>query len=193
MNFDYEKAKALLISVLHEKREEAKEKGNDLRVRNIDILLVHEEYIKKLLDLGILLDIVRFVESAEEHWNRGGITTLIRDFSFFYSPAVDPLVHIGARCIINSSPDKSKKDFSSPEDMRKYLYEVVGFEYQSYAEAKEAKEHGELIVDPLATYEEVTYGGQIDLPNLFNLIDNLEELKEMPAPVHVQSSVIKTK
>ena len=86
MNFDYEKAKALLISVLHEKREEAKEKGNDLRVRNIDILLVHEEYIKKLLDLGILLDIVRFVESAEEHWNRGGITTLIRDFSFFYSP-----------------------------------------------------------------------------------------------------------
>ena len=75
--------------------------------------------------------------------------------------------------------------------MRKYLYEVVGFEYQSYAEAKEAKEHGELIVDPLASFEEVTYGGQIDLPSLFNLIDDLEELKEMPAPVHVQSSVRK--
>lgn len=155
--------------------------------------MAHEEYIEKLLDLGILLDIVRFVESAEEHWYRGGITTLMRDFSFFYSPAVDPLVYIGARCIINSSADNSKKDFSSPEDMRKYLYEVVGFEYQSYAEAKEAKEHGELIVDPLASYEEVTYGGRIFLPSLFNLIDNLEELKEMPAPVHVKSSLRKTK
>lgn len=33
MNFDYEKAKALLISVLHEKREEAEKNGKELRVQ----------------------------------------------------------------------------------------------------------------------------------------------------------------
>ena len=194
MNFNYEKAKELLKGLLEEKLEEAKKKQNDLRVRNIDILLGHDgpnDYLEKLLDIALLSDIARFVESAERHVRDKGITTMMTPYCFFFSEAALPLVNIGARCLICN--DGNIIEFSSPEDMRKYLYEVVGFEYQSYAEAKEANEHGELIVDSLATYEEVTYGGQIDLPSLFNLIDNLEELKEMPAPMHVQSSVIKTK
>ncbi|MBQ6404860.1 MAG: hypothetical protein IJJ63_02280 [Bacilli bacterium] len=193
MNFDYEKAKALLISVLNEKREEAKEKGNELRVRNIDILLGHDgpnDYLEKLLDIALLSDIARFVESAERHVRDKGITTMMTPYCFFFSEAALPLVNIGARCLICN--DGNIIEFSSPEDMRDYLYGVVGFKYQSFKGAKDAKKCGELI-DPLASFEEVTYGGQIDLPNLFNLIDNLEELKAMPAPVHVQSSVIKTK
>lgn len=195
MNFDYEKAKALLISVLNEKREEAKEKGNELRVRNIDILLGHDgpnDYLEKLLDIALLSDIARFVECAEGHYaTKKGITDMMKPYCFFFSIAALPLVKIGARCLIFK--DGNIKEFSSPEDMREYLYGVVGFEYQSYEQAKEAKKCGDLVVDPLATYEEVTYGGRIFLPSLFNLIDNLEELKEMPAPVHVQNSERKTK
>lgn len=192
MNFDYEKAKKLLVELLQDKMEEAKNCEDEIRERNIRIIFEHEEYLEKLFDIALLSDISRFVECAEGHYaTKKGITDMMKPYCFFFSIAVDPLVKIGARCLIFK--DGNIKEFSSPEDMREYLYGVVGFEYQSYEQAKEAKKCGDLVVDPLATYEEVTYGGRIFLPSLFNLIDNLEELKEIPAPVHVQNSVRNTK
>ena len=189
MNFDYEKAKKLLVELLEDKKEEAKECHDEIRERNIRIILEHDEYLEKLFDIALLSDISRFVECAEEHVTKKGITDMMKPYCFFFSTAVDPLVKIGARCLIFK--DGNIKEFSSPEDMREYLYGVVGFEYQSYEQAKEAKKCGDLVVDPLANCEEVTYGGRVFLPSLFNLIDNLEELKEMPAPVHAQNSVRK--
>ena len=190
MNFDYEKAKKLLVELLEEKQAEAKANNEETRESNITFLLEHAEYLEKLFDIALLSDIARFVECAEGHYvTKKGITDMMKPYCFFFSIAALPLVKIGARCLIFK--DGNIKEFSSPEDMREYLYGVVGFEYQSYEQAKEAKKCGDLVVDPLATYEEVTYGGRIFLPSLFNLIDNLEELKEMPAPVHVQSSTKK--
>ncbi len=189
MNFDYDKAKKLLVELLEKKQAEAKANNEKTRESNITFLLDHAEYIEKLLDIALLFDIARFVESAERHVRDKGITTMMTPYCFFFSVAALPLVNIGARCLICN--DGNIIEFSTPEDMREYLYGVVGFKYQSFIGAKDAKKCGDLVVDPLASFEEVTYGGQIDLPSMFNLIDNLEELKEMPAPVHIQNSTKK--
>ncbi len=191
MNFDYDKARELLVDTLYEKRTEAKDNSDENRADNIDFILDHPEYIKKLLDIALLSDIARFVECAKSHETNGNVTDNMGPYCFFFSPAVDPLVKIGNMCLIYK--DGNIQEFARPEDMREYLYGVVGFRYQSYEKANDAKKSGDLVVDPLAMYDEVTYGGRIFLPSMFNLMDDLQLLKEMPAPEHVPKSEIKGK
>ena len=184
MNFNYEKAKELLIRLLNKKKEEAKENGNDLRLRNIDILLVHDgpnDYLEKLLDIVILSNIA----NAVGNFNTKSII-INSSNDFLFSPAVEPQIQFGTRSIILANGDII--EFSTPEEMRKYLYEKVGFEYQSHEQAKNAKNTGEIIIDPLATYEEVTYGGRIFWPSMFNLIDDIDQLEVFASPVHSENT-----
>lgn len=186
MGFDKEKARDLLRWMLETKRREAEDNKNEERIKNIDEILKSEELFEKLLDIALLSDISGILNAVEnaKYKDNGKISGISNNI--LWATVGRENLQIEAGGIFNYYGYKNR--IQDLESLRKYLYEEIGFEFQTHKEAKAAKEKGEGIIDPLAIHEEVTYGALPPIPTVFMLIDNIEKLRQIQGPQHTETS-----
>lgn len=171
IKFNKELANKKMIAHLSKVRqgyiqENGRVEGTAKRIENIDAILADNSLLEKLVDIKLTSDIMDIIKNDGPCTSNLLVACLDKRFE----------ITSGGALYVDG---KFVSEFYN-EELRKYLYNVVGFIYQTYDEVY-GKPNSE-VMDPLAgrNYEEPK--------SIYNYLDDVNAIKEYKTPRYINES-----
>lgn len=119
--------------------------NTDSKIKNLEKIIKDKELFYKLIDMVLIDDIDQIIQAYA--WMPKEITTIPKEeYNLLLSCFLEKVKVSGQEGLVI---DNKLHRFSNAEELRKYLYELIGFKYQSKAEAYIIPE--DEIIDPMAS------------------------------------------
>lgn len=143
--------------------------GTEKRINNIDAILNDNQLLEKFVDIKLTDDILYMIQNLNGPVSTG---------NNLLAASIDRNLSVlpGGKLLVDG---KYVCDFVSDE-YRKFLYDVVGFIYQSYDEV--CGKNDSEVMDPLASGRFTTYD------TIYSYLDNVDAIKGRKVPRYINES-----
>ena len=173
--FNYDVAKEKMKTHLFRKKAEYEAGAKVQRVKSIDKVLADEKLLESFVNVQLMGDMVSILNSFNR-LNESRLSNYI-ETNGLLSSSID-----GGITIFSCGRVKIGGDdhiFTDSEEFRKYLYDSVGFTFETPEESLDNLRAGKKVVDPVAR----SYNGSYtNPPTIYRMLDYMDSIEVLPVP-----------